>query len=170
MVTTPQYLDGGKRIFASAPGQQIPLWGLTLEHSQFSQTHWLINRPYALNLTLETAAVQQYLPGYFSLKLPNLDGKGQQDISVSIQNVDRVLVDELELASQTPDERVRATLRLFLEDDPTDGPQNYPLQLSFSAIQATSEAVSGVAGRPDVLNRPFPMDVYRVTTWPGLDR
>ena len=169
-MATSQFLNPGRRVLASAPNLQIPLWGITLEHSQFSQTYWLINRPFSMNLTLEDTSIQQYQPGYFQLKLPNIDGKGQQDVSIAIQNVDRVLVDQVERASTMPDERVRATLRLFLEDDPTAGPQNYPLQLSFANVQATSEAVSGIAGRPDVLNRAFPTDIYRVTSWPGLDR
>jgi hypothetical protein len=123
-----------------------------------------------MTLTLEDGSTQEYLSAYFELALPKMDGKGQQDAQLSIQNVDRVIVDELERANTDPAVRIGVTLRLFLEDDPTAGPQNVPLHLSLAAVQADSQAVSGTAGRPDVLNRLFPLEVYRIDRWPGLDR
>jgi hypothetical protein len=169
-MTTPQYLPPAQRVLASAPDGQVPLWGLTLSHPLFTALHWIINRPDAMDLTLEDDTVQTYEPSYFEIVLPKMDGSGQQDAQVALQNVDRAIIDELELASLLPSERIAVTLRLFLEDDPTAGPQNVPLQLSFSSVQATAQAVTGVAGRPDVLNRPFPLEVYRTDRWPGLDR
>jgi len=170
MVATPQYSTPAQRVLASAPDGQIPLWGVTLFHSQFSQTHWLINRPFSMDLTLETAVVQTYQPSYFQLTLPKMDGKGQQDVQLAFQNVDRTIIDELELASTLPSERIQVTLRLFLEDQPDDGPQNVPLTLSFANVTADSKVVTGMAGRPDTLNRAYPSEVYRIDRWPGLDR
>lgn len=168
-----QFTDPGARVLASAPHLQVPLWGLTLSHSLFStgdHSHWLINRPESMALTLEDTTVQTYDPSYFEIMLPKMDGSGQQDAQIGLQNVDRVIMDELELAAGDPSERIAVTLRLFLEDEPTAGPQNVPLRLSFSSVQATAQMVTGVAGRPDVLNRPFPLEVYRIDRWPGLDR
>jgi hypothetical protein len=170
MVATRQYLEPGQRVLASAPDAQMPLWGLTISHSAFSQTHWIINRPAAMTLTLETAAAQVYQPAYFEMVLPRMDGKGQQDIQLTLQNVDRVIVDELELANTLPSERIQVTVRLFLESEPTAGPQNEPLILSLSNVQASSQSVTGTAGRSDILNRLFPAEVYRIARWPGLDR
>lgn len=170
MVATRQYLEPGQRVLASAPNAQMPLWGLTLAHSQFSQTHWIINRPTAMTLTLEDSTAQPYQPAYFEMVLPKMDGKGQQDIQLTLQNVDRVIVDELEAANALPSERIQVTLRLFLESDPGAGPQNEPLVLSLSNVQASSQTVTGTAGRSDILNRMFPAEVYRITRWPGLDR
>lgn len=170
MVATRQYDAGGRRILASAPGQQMPLWGITLAHPLFSESHWLINRPSGMTLTLEDDTDQVYSPCYFVLTLPKMDGKGQQDAQLSLQNVDQMIVDELERASADPRERISVTLRLFIEDDPFAGPQNVPLELSFSSVQASSTVVTGTAGRSDVLNRAFPGEVYRIDMWPGLDR
>lgn len=170
MVATRQYDAGGRRVFASAPGQKMPLWGITLEHPLFLESHWLINRSVQMVLTLEDDSDQVYSPCYFVLNLPKMDGKGQQDAQLSIQNVDQMIVDELERASAAPSTRIKVTIRLFIEDDPTAGPQNVPLELSFSSVEATSSVVTGTAGRSDVLNRPFPLEVYRIDRWPGLDR
>jgi len=169
-----QYTDPAKRVLASAPYLQMPLWGITLYHPEFStvdQRHWLINRPIGRNLTLEgTLGVQWYDASSFQIVLPKIDGKGQQDLQLSLQNVDRVIVDELELAITDPTTRIEVTLRLFLEDDATAGPQNVPLTLSLAQVAANSFSVSGTAGRFDVLNRVFPSEIYRIVRWPGLDR
>jgi hypothetical protein len=170
MVATPQYKPPAQRVLASAPNQQVPLWGITLAHSRFSRTHWLVNRPNGMALTLESGAAQFYEASYFELTLPNMDSQGQQDAQLSLQNIDRIIVDELELAATLPSERITVTLRLFIEDQPGAGPQNVPLQLSFASVQATSQTVTGTAGRPDTLNRAFPVEVYRIDHWPGLDR
>jgi hypothetical protein len=173
VVATPQYLPPAQRVLASAPAGQMPLWGITLTHPLFSpidHAFRLVNRPAAMDLTHEDDLVYTYSPAWFELTLPKLDGAGQQEAQLSVQNVDRMIVDELELAAADPSQRIEVTLRLFLEEDPEAGPQNVPLTLSFSRVQATSAAVTGVAGRPDILNRPFPMEVYRIDRWPGLDR
>jgi hypothetical protein len=178
MVATAQYTDPAARVFASAPDGQSPLWGVTLIHSLFTQgngdgdptKHFLVNRPSEMDLTLEDDTVQTYAPAFFTLVLPNMDGSGQQDVQLALQNIDRVIVDELELAAGDPSERIQVELRLFLDDDLEAGPQNVPLKLSLSSVQATSAAVTGIAGRPDTLNRPFPLHVYRIDEWPGLDR
>jgi len=171
MVATPQYKAPGRRVLASAPGGEVPLWGLTLEHSQFSQpSFWLVNRPYAVTAFLENGAAQTYEPAYFELQLPTMDGQGQQDAQISMQNIDRRIIDELERAAALPSERIQVTLRLFVETDLASGPQNVPMRLSFSALSANNIAVAGTAGRPDTLNRAFPTEVYRVDRWPGLDR
>jgi hypothetical protein len=172
-VPTPQYLTPAQRVLASAPNLAAPLWGMTLTHPMFTpadHSFWLVNRPYAITATLEDDSEQDYEAAYFELKLPRLDNAGQQDAQISLQNVDRIIVDQLELANTQPEERIQVVLRLFVEDDLAAGPQNVPLQLSFSAVNATNAAVVGVAGRPDTLNRAFPAFVYRVTEWPGLDR
>jgi hypothetical protein len=170
MVATRQYLEPGQRVLASAPDAQMPLWGLTLSHPEFTATHWIINRPFPMTLTLETAAAQLYEPAHFEMVLPTMDGKGQQDIQLTLQNVDRIIIDELELANYDPSIRIIVTVRLFLENEPTAGPQNEPLILSLSNVQASAQSVTGTAGRSDILNRVFPAEVYRIDRWPGLDR
>jgi len=180
MVASRQYAEPGQRVLASAPDAQMPLWGLTISHPLFvggngigvdgEQEHWIINRPAAMTLTLEDSSEQEYLPAYFEIVLPNMDGKGQSDVQLTLQNVDRVIVDELEAANVMPSERIRLVIRLFLESEPEAGPQNEPLRLSFASVQASNQAVTGIASRSDVLNRAFPAEVYRIDRWPGLDR
>src|SRR4249920_2004546 len=106
MVATPQFRAPAARVLASAPGGQMPLWGLTISHSQFTQgngagadgatQHWIINRPAPMSLMLETGVAQLYEAAYFELTLPKMDGAGQQDAQLSLQNVDRIIIDELE--------------------------------------------------------------------------
>jgi len=167
---TRQYAEPAQRVLASAPYGQMPLWGIKLSHPEFSDDHYLINRPFAMDLTHEDLSVKTYLPCYFQIVLPKIDGKGQQDLQLSIQNVDRMIVDELELAMNDTSERITVELRYFLEDAPDAGPQNVPMKLSISQVNADNVTVTGVAGRPDTLNRVFPAEIYRTDLWPGLNR
>jgi hypothetical protein len=74
-------------------------------------------------------------------------------------------------AHADPTERITATYRLYLSSlGTTQTPQAPPLRLAFDTIQITEEAVAGVAGRSDVLNRRFPGVWYDVAHFPGLDR
>ena len=81
-----------------------------------------------------------------------------------------MIVDELELAMNDTSERITVELRYFLEDAPDAGPQNVPMKLSISQVNADNVTVTGVAGRPDTLNRVFPAEIYRTDLWPGLNR
>jgi len=170
----PQYNAAAQRILASAPHLASPLWGITLEHPLFAETHRIINRPVAMDLahgaTDPEPGTFTYAPAYFELTLPRIDGKGTQDATLALQNVDRVITDELERANGDPTTRISVTLRLFIESDPDAGSANVPLQLSFANVTANAQVVSGTAGRTDVLNRSFPREVYRIDRWPGLNR
>ena len=89
--------------------------------------------------------------------LPKMDGSGQQDVQLALQNVDRVIVDELELCggrSLRAHSGVAAALR-------RGRPRSRPAERAAAACrspawQATPQVVTGVAGRPDVLNRRVP--------------
>ena len=89
----------------------MPLWGIELSHPEFTDIHYLVNRPYPWNLKHEDDLVYEYTPAWFQIVLPNMDGKGQQDIQLTVQNVDRMIVDELELANTDPTHRISMVLR-----------------------------------------------------------
>jgi Domain of unknown function (DUF1833) len=165
------------RAWASAPAG-VDLWPtLTLEHPQWVNSghgpYYLTSAPVAFTAQLETAGnpTVTFIPFPFSVVLPTVDGAGQQDLQITLTNADRQIADAIQAAHVDPRIRIQATYRLYLSSlGSTQTPQAPPLVLAFDAITITEEAVSGVAGRSDVLNRRFPGLWYDVAHFPGLDR
>jgi hypothetical protein len=159
------------RVWASAPAG-VDLWPtLTLDHPQWDAPYYLTSAPVAFTARLESGETITYLPFPFSVVLPRVDGAGQQDLQVTLTNADPEIADAVQRAHADPTERITATYRLYLSSlGTTQTPQAPPLRLAFDTIQITEEAVAGVAGRSDVLNRRFPGVWYDVAHFPGLDR
>jgi Domain of unknown function (DUF1833) len=158
------------RVWASAPAG-VDLWPtLTLSHPLIGD-YYLTSAPTAFTARTESGATITYRPYPFALVLPTLDGAGQQDLRVTLTNADQEVSDAVTRAHADPTTRITATYRLYLSTlGVSQTPQAPPLKLSFDAITITDEAVSGVAGRSDTLNRRFPGRWYDVTSFPGLDR
>jgi len=168
---TTQTTNDLARARASAPAG-VDIWEtLTLEHSAWATPYYLTNAPQAFTATLESGPAVTFLPFPFALVLPTVDGAGQQDLQVTLTNADPAIADAVQAAHETPTERITATYRVFLSTlGSTQTPQSAPLRLSFDAIQITEEAVTGIAGRSDVLNRRFPGIHYDIAHFPGLNR
>jgi hypothetical protein len=159
------------RARASAPAG-VDLWEtLTLEHPLWDAPYYLTNSTEAFTARDEDGATITYTPFPFSVVLPTVDGAGQQDMAVTLTNADQEIADAVQRAHADPTARITATYRLYLSTlGATQTPQAAPLRLAFDAITITDEAVSGIAGRSDVLNRRFPGRWYDTVFFPGLDR
>lgn len=161
------------RAYASAPAGVDLVATLTLEHANWATPYYLTSRPTPFTAKLETAGTPTvtFTPFPFSLVLPTVDGGGQQDLKVTLTNADPTIAQAVQLAHADPTQRITATYRVYLSSlDATQTPQSPPLKLAFDGVQITEEAVSGTAGRSDVLNRRFPGFTYDVLRFPGLDR
>lgn len=161
--------------YASAP-TGVDLWvTLALEHPAWVASghgpYYLTNAPVAFTAALETGPTVTFAPFPFAIVLPTVDGAGQQDLQVTLTNADPEIAAAVQAAHADPTQRITATVRIFLSSlGTTQTPQSPPLRLAFDALQITEEAVSGIAGRSDVLNRRFPSVWYDTATFPGLDR
>jgi hypothetical protein len=164
---------GLRTAYASAPAG-VDIWPtLELAHPYFTKTYYLTSAPAAFTARLETTGnpTVTFQPFPFAVVLPTVDGAGQQDLQVTLTNADQTIADEVQNAHHYPQLLISAVYREFLSTgDATQLPQSAPLRLSFTSIQITEDAVSGVAGRSDVLNRRFPGVWYDVAKFPGLDR
>lgn len=159
-----------KEIYASAPATQRYIETLAFSHSLFPQTFYLTSDNQAWPFLLETGQLVTFTAMPFRIVLPNSDGKGNQDMNLTLANIGRELVDPLEAAIAKPSEPVRCVYRVYL-DQPSSSPQNTPpLTLIITGVQVTREAVSATATRTDVLNRAFPYNFYKLTQFPGLRR
>jgi len=159
-----------KEIYASAPATQRYIETLSFGHSLFPQTYYLTNDNQAWDFLLESGQLVTFAPMPFRIVLPTMDGKGQQDLTLTLANIGRDLVDPLEAAIALPSEPIRCTYRVYI-DTPSTSPQNSPpLVLTITGVSVTAEAVSATATRTDVLSRAFPFNFYQYTQFPGLRR
>jgi hypothetical protein len=168
MTITPELA----RVYASAPSTRRYIETLELSHPLFDQVYYLTNDPQAWQFQIDAgdAALTVFRPVPFLVQLPTQDGKGQQDLQIVIDNVGREIMDAIEAAAADPSVNITVTYRVFL-DIANSLPQNDPpLVLALPSIVVGMASVTGTATRADVLNRPFPSEVYRVDSFPGLNR
>jgi hypothetical protein len=159
-----------KEIYASAPATQRYVETLQFSHSLFPASYYLTNDNQPWTYLLETGATVTFAVMPFKIVLPNSDGKGNQDLRLTLANIGRDLVDPLEAAIALPSEPVRCVYRVYL-DQASTAPQNSPpLTLIITGVEVTREAVSATATRADVLNRAFPYNFYKTSDFPGLRR
>jgi len=158
-----------REIYASAPTTQRFIETLALSHSLFSQVYYITSDNQNWTFLLETGATVTFVAMPFKIVLPTSDGKGNQDLGLTLANIGRELIDPLELAQAKPSEPVKCVRRVYL-DTPSTTPADSPLTLLISAANVTKEAVSATATRMDVLNRAFPFNFYRADLYPGLRR
>lgn len=159
-----------KRIYAGSDQAQTYVETLAFSHPAFLKSHFVTNDVVGWTFELEDGSTQDFDPVPFELVLPTHDDQGRQDLQVSICNVGREMMEELERASVAARDPVSCTYRVFL-DIPNTVPQNDPVtRLTILQVDVTFQTITAVAGRSDVLNRSFPSDIYRIDNFPGLDR
>lgn len=158
-----------QRIYASAPAGETLLETLELAHPLFARTFYVTNAPEPFTATLETGATVDFETLPFAARQPTSDGQGNQDLGLVIDNVDREILEQLELAIANPRERIAVTYRCFASGD-LSAPGSDPIALSISEVSAGLTTVDATAGRADVLNRKFPAVLYEIGQFPGLDR
>lgn len=154
---------------ASAPMGETIIQTLELRHPLWPVTYYLTSYPRPFTSLLENGETATFVPFPFGVVLPSVDGAGQQDMQITLTNADQEIADAVRAAHADPSTNIEAVYREFLGSD-VGAPQSAPVRLVFDAIQITEEAVSGTAGRSDVLNRRFPGVWYDVQHFPGLDR
>lgn len=164
--------SGLRRVYASAPSDRRYIETLELWHPLFPRRYFIVNDVYAWQFLLAAGSpsATPFVPVPFYVVQPTIDGKGQQDLQIQIDNVGREAMDAIEAASQNPSINISTVFRVYL-DVPNTAPQNDPpLALALSSITINAGAIIGTATRADLLNRPFPTDLYRVDLFPGLNR
>jgi hypothetical protein len=159
--------DLQRRIYASAPVRSVVRQALVLSHPGFSRTFYLTNQPISF-FGVFGGATREFVAVPFEVVEPRRDDTAQQDLRISIDNVDPALMIELERAALDFSEAITCTFLVFADDDPR--PQDTPLVLFLTALKATATAVIGTATRADVVNAEFPRRYYRVNEFPGMAR
>lgn len=167
--------------YASAPSDTIILHTLEIRHPAFidedgnSDAIRVVSNFEDFTANLEsTSAMNAGEPVLFrhypfSLTLPPITDKSTPSARLTIDNVSRLIVSNIELAVESL-EVIRVIYRPYLSTD-LSGPQyDPPIELVLSDITANVFSVSGTATFGDLANKSFPRRVYDLKHFPGLAR
>lgn len=155
-----------KRIWTTAPPDDIPREVLSLVHPAFVRTHHITTQRAAFFCEVRGERVEA-LPHGFEVKLPALDDSGRYELQVSLFNSGPGFARELAAAGRTA-EPIFADYNVY--GSTGEAPIRPGLRFELTGIAAQGQTVTATATLGDLVNVPFPVDFYRRGLFPGLDR
>ena len=118
-------------------------------------------------LTLETLETVTFEPVNFRLSRPKQGETGSQELTLTVDNVDRRIFEFLE-AIQFSQRETKIKWRLYLESDDTQPQTTVPVELTIVDIAVTTFEVTATARFIDILNKPFPNENFTRARFPSL--
>lgn len=162
-----------KEAYASAPANVIIYHTLELWHPAFNAPIRVV-RDYAdLTATLESTAPRNpstsvtFVAFNFEFTKPEISATGLPEVTLTLDNVDRAIVANVEAALTTTD-LVTVIYREFISTDLTAPQNNPPLSLTITSVTADLYKVTAVASFPNLMNKRFPTLEYSAETFVGL--
>ena len=157
-----------KEAYASAPSNVVPWETLQISHPLLPDgSLFLIKDQQDRTLRLEDSSYQLFKACSFNLTLPAAGNNGVQSMSISVDNVDRQASDFFETVKDS-DVPVLATFRPYLSTDPNTPQMTPPLVLCLSDVEVHLTDVSAKASFGNLLNRPYPSELYTRKRFPSL--
>lgn len=162
-----------KEAYASAPSNVIIYHTMELRHPAFSTPVRVVRDYSDLTATLESTApvdpstAVTFIRFAFDFTKPEVSATGVPQITITMDNVDRAIVANIEAAMATTD-LVEVTYREFLSTDLSTPHNNPPMTMTITSFTADVFKVTAVAGFPDLMNRRFPSVEYSAEIFTGL--
>jgi len=162
-----------REAYAAAPANVVIYHTLELRHPAFSSPIRVVRDYVDLTATLESnapvdaGALVTFVRFVFDFTKPEVSSLGVPQITITMDNVDRAIVANIEAALITTD-LVQVTYREYLSTDLTQPQNNPPLNMTIMSVTADVFKVTAVAGFPDLMNRRFPSIGYSAEVFPGL--
>ena len=106
-MTDTSLKDAIKEAYASAPSGEIILFTIEMNHPSFTQPLRVVRDNVKLEAYLEDSAPKNpgekvtFLPYAFDLALPEMDEYGKPEITITIDNVGRDIMNYIEAAVRT---------------------------------------------------------------------
>lgn len=162
-----------KEAYASAPSNTIIYHTLELNHPAFVTPIRVVRDYVDLTATLEATApvnpstAVTFQAFNFDFTKPEVSAAGVPQISISIDNVSTLIIENIELSMTTMD-LITAIYREYVSTD-LSGPQNDPpIHMNMITINADIFHITATAGFTDLINRRFPSTMYTADAYPGL--
>jgi hypothetical protein len=156
-----------KEAYACAPSDVVTIDTIELTNPSGGDSLYLVQQRSSVTATLETGVTVEFDAVPFRFSLPAAGENGRQDLTLAIDNIDRRVSDFVN-AAKSYSEPVRCIYRPYLSNDLTRPQMDPPLSLKLTSITATVVEVQARATFGDVLNMPFPSQLYTRARFPGL--
>lgn len=162
-----------KEAYASAPSNVIIYHTIELWHPAFSAPIRVVRDYTDLTATLEASAPRNastavtFVAFNFEFTKPEVSSTGLPEVTLTMDNVDRAIVANIEAALSTTD-LVTVIYREFISSDLTAPQNNPPLSLIITSVVADLYKVTAVASFPNLMNKRFPTLEYSAETFVGL--
>lgn len=148
---------------------------LELRHPAFTQPIRVVRDHANLTARLEDSAPEdagelvEFQRFAFDLQPPEINERGMPELQLTIDNVSRDIVLNVELAVVDPNP-ITAIYRTYLEGH-LDAPQNDPpMAMTLRGVTADVFQVTARAGFEDLSRAAFPRRYYTLSEFPGLAR
>ncbi len=160
--------DAIREAYACCPTSVVILETIEISHPLVAESLYLVRNNEEIVATLETDEVVTFQPVGFRMSLPASGENGIQELSLAVDNIDRVASDFIEQVYASSDP-VIITYRPYRSDDLTQhGLGDNPLILTLTDVRINSFEVSGKATFGDLLNKPFLTENYTRKRFPSL--
>jgi hypothetical protein len=143
---------------------------LVLSHPAWSADLYLTGiKESAPRVGLWEGVSRTFTPALGEVVLPKRDPGGDQAMAVEIDAVGAGVLTLLQAA--IADRRVPPTAQYTVYIEGETGPQiDPPWTLVISDVAYDEARVLATVSRADLINAPFPRQIFRPEQWPGLDR
>jgi hypothetical protein len=155
-----------KEAYAVARVNDPTLETIEISHSVAGRV-FLVKDKQNLTATLETAEEVTFEAAPFRMDRPKQGESGAQEITLSIDNVDRRISEYLELVRDSQEETT-VSFRTFLASDTSQPQMVEPITLTITDGTIRTLDVTISARFVDVLNRAFPNQTYNRQRFPSL--
>ena len=162
-----------QEVYALAPNDRVPLATIQLSHPSLPESIFMVQDRVEHEFTLEAnddgtpGETATFEPVPFRFLPPTSGEDGLQELSLSIDNVDRRITDFIALVDTEP-APIELIYRPYLTDQPERPQLDPPLLLFLTDMTVNALEVSGRATFSNIINLRYPTELYDRERFPGL--
>ena len=162
-----------KEAYAAAPAGLVIFHTIELWHPAFSVPVRVVRDYVDLTATLESTAPRDastavtFVAFNFEFAKPEVSPNGVPQITLTLDNVDRSIVANIELAMGST-ELVTLIYREFISTNLSAPQNNPPLAMTLMTVVADVFKITATAGFNNLMNKRFPNLEYSAETFVGL--
>ena len=161
------YLPAIREAFAVATSDDPPLDTIQISHPSLAGSIYLVKNREDMVLNLENGDPVTFKGCGFRMALPPSGDNGLQELTISVDNVDRQVSDFLD-SVKTTGVPVQVTYRPYLSSVRTEPQMDPPLVLFLGDAKITVFEATGRASFADLINKKFPTQLYTRSRFPSL--